>query len=114
MCFGGEAGDADGAGGERDGECVCGSAGVGGSTGLRYFPYGEERGGTTAQERDKFGTYFRDGVTNLDYAQQRYYSSTAGRFLSADPLRTACASSDRAVPISTPSSCPRRCGVARL
>ncbi|MCW5983382.1 MAG: RHS repeat-associated core domain-containing protein, partial [Bryobacteraceae bacterium] len=56
-----------------------------GATGLRYFPYGEERGGTTAQERDKFATYFRDGVTNLDYAQQRYYSSTAGRFLTADP-----------------------------
>ncbi|MBI1897281.1 MAG: RHS repeat-associated core domain-containing protein, partial [Acidobacteria bacterium] len=46
--------------------------------------YGEEPT-VTAQDRDKFATYYRDGVTNLDYADQRYYSSQYGRFLTPDP-----------------------------
>jgi RHS repeat-associated protein len=50
-----------------------------------YYPYGEEKEPGTKQERQKFGTYFRDEVTRLDYAEQRYYSTTMGRFLSADP-----------------------------
>jgi RHS repeat-associated protein len=50
---------------------------------LRYFPWGEEQS-TTTQNRDKFGTYYRDS-TGLDYAQNRYYSSQHGRFLTADP-----------------------------
>ena len=50
-----------------------GSVAKRGATAMRFYPYGEEKGGTTTQERDKFGTYFRDSVTNLDYAQQRYY-----------------------------------------
>jgi RHS repeat-associated protein len=32
----------------------------------------------------RFGGYERD-ATGLDYAQQRYYSSTLGRFISPDP-----------------------------
>ncbi len=55
-----------------------------GGTSIRYFPYGEEQT-STANEKNKFGTYFRDGTTGLDYADQRYYGSAAGRFLSADP-----------------------------
>ena len=39
----------------------------------RYFPYGEEET-TTQQDRDKFATYYRDGTTGLDYAQNRYYA----------------------------------------
>jgi len=50
---------------------------------LRYFPWGEERS-TTTQNRDKFATYFRDS-TGLDYALNRYYSSSHGRFLTPDP-----------------------------
>jgi RHS repeat-associated protein len=50
---------------------------------LRYFPWGEERN-TTTQRRDKFATYYRDG-TGLDYAQNRYYDSTLGRFRTPDP-----------------------------
>jgi len=50
---------------------------------LRYFPWGEERL-TSTQNRDKFGTYFRDS-TGLDYALNRYYSSSHGRFLTPDP-----------------------------
>src|SRR5258706_11097921 len=49
-----------------------------------YYPYGEEYP-TTAQDRDKFATYYRDGTSLLDYARNRYYSSTLGRFTSADP-----------------------------
>jgi RHS repeat-associated protein len=52
----------------------------------RYFPYGEEETTTpTPQDRDKFGTYYRDGTTGLDYAQNRYYASTLGRFITPDP-----------------------------
>jgi RHS repeat-associated protein len=50
---------------------------------LRYFPWGEEQV-TTTQNREKFGTYFRD-QGGLDYADQRYYSSQHGRFLTPDP-----------------------------
>jgi RHS repeat-associated protein len=52
--------------------------------GTQYFPYGAEATGT-ASDRDKFATYYRDTATGLDYADQRYYSSTIGRFLSPDP-----------------------------
>jgi RHS repeat-associated protein len=54
-----------------------------------YYPYGEERT-TTPDGRDKFGTYFRDGV-GQDYADQRYYNAGMGRFWSPDPggIRTA-------------------------
>ena len=48
-----------------------------------YFPYGEERT-STVDGRDKFATYFRDGV-GQDYADQRYYNAGMGRFWTADP-----------------------------
>lgn len=48
-----------------------------------YYPFGEEYT-TTAQGIYKFGSYYRDG-TGLDYAQNRYYSSIMGRFLTPDP-----------------------------
>src|ERR1017187_9957814 len=53
---------------------------------MSYFPYGEERT-TTADGREKFGTYFRDPAANggLDYADQRYYATATGRFLTPDP-----------------------------
>jgi RHS repeat-associated protein len=58
-----------------------------------YYPYGEERT-STANGLDKFGTYFRDAV-GQDYADQRYYGSGTGRFLTADPggMATADATS---------------------
>jgi RHS repeat-associated protein len=49
---------------------------------MNYFPYGEERT-ATADGREKFGTYFRD-AGGVDYADQRYYASGNGRFLTAD------------------------------
>jgi RHS repeat-associated protein len=42
----------------------------------------------TANGQDKFATYYRD-LNGMDYADQRYYSSQAGRFLSPDPYRSS-------------------------
>ena len=50
-----------------------------------YYPYGEEKT-STADGRDKFGTYFRDAL-GQDYADQRYYAPGTGRFFTADPSR---------------------------
>ena len=52
----------------------------------RHFPYGEEEQ-TTQQDRDKFATYYRDNTTGLDYAQNRYYANTLGRFVTPDPYQ---------------------------
>jgi RHS repeat-associated protein len=51
---------------------------------MRYYPYGQERT-TTTNDREKFGTYFRDTSTGWDYADQRYYDSMNGRFRTPDP-----------------------------
>jgi RHS repeat-associated protein len=59
-----------------------------------YFPYGEERTPSIG-DRNKFGTYHRD-QTGLDYADQRYYNSTIGRFLSADPYEASGGTSEPA------------------
>jgi RHS repeat-associated protein len=58
------------------------------STTARYFPYGDEPS-TTQQDRPKFATYYRDATTALDYAKQRYYASTLGRFTSPDPYQAS-------------------------
>ena len=52
--------------------------------GARFYPYGEEIGTATANDRTKFATYTRDGVTGLDYADQRFYASGYGRFATPD------------------------------
>ena len=60
-------------------------------TGSAYFPYGEEKGSPpTPTGIERFGTYYRDFV-GQDYADQRYYNSIGGRFLTPDPggIRTA-------------------------
>jgi RHS repeat-associated protein len=56
---------------------------------LRYYPYGQEVGTATANDRVKFGTYTRDSGSGLDYAMNRYYMSTWGRFTTADPYRAS-------------------------
>jgi RHS repeat-associated protein len=50
---------------------------------MSYYPYGEERT-STADNREKFGTYMRDS-SGQDYADQRYYNVGTGRFGTADP-----------------------------
>ena len=53
------------------------------AAGRRYHPFGEEVA-PSANEAWKFGTYWREG-NGLDYADQRWYASGVGRFLTADP-----------------------------
>jgi RHS repeat-associated protein len=50
----------------------------------KHFPYGETDGTPPSDTKDYFATYRRDG-TGLDYAWNRYYSPTMGRFTTADP-----------------------------
>jgi len=49
-----------------------------------YYPFGEERT-TTGQDRTKFATYYRDSKMGFDYAINRYYNSSWGRFTTPDP-----------------------------
>jgi len=51
--------------------------------GARFYPYGEEIT-STASDRTKFGTYNRDSYTGFDYADQRFYASSYGRFHTPD------------------------------
>ncbi len=54
-----------------------------GDTGISPPPYGDGLG---------FTGYYRDGsTTGLDYAQQRYYAPSIGRFTSADPYNASAA-----------------------
>ena len=55
---------------------------------IQTFPYGDTLS-TVEPDKESFATYTRDGVDGLDYAQNRYYSSTWGRFLSADPYQAS-------------------------
>jgi RHS repeat-associated protein len=54
-----------------------------GSSG-KYYPYGEARG-LVPQDAVGFATYTNDSATGLEYADQRYYASNFGRFMSPDP-----------------------------
>jgi RHS repeat-associated protein len=61
---------------------------------MKYYPHGEEQGAGTANDRDKYGTYYRDQTTGLDYAQNRYYASSMGRFLTPDPYVASAGPAD--------------------
>jgi RHS repeat-associated protein len=50
-----------------------------------YYPWGEAKGTTNPQDTWSFATYWRDSVTGLDYANNRYYSNIGGRFMTPDP-----------------------------
>jgi RHS repeat-associated protein len=63
------------------------------ANGARYYPYGEEIG-STANNHVKFATYTRDGFTGLDYADQRFYALTYGRFNTPDPYQASGGPSD--------------------
>jgi RHS repeat-associated protein len=52
-----------------------------------YFPWGEDKGTTNPQNTWGFGTYWQDSATGLDYANQRYYNSAYGRFMTVDSGR---------------------------
>ena len=63
-----------------------------GSSG-KYYPFGEARG-TVPQDAVGFATYTNDSATGLEYADQRYYASNFGRFMSPDPYRAGGGPSD--------------------
>jgi RHS repeat-associated protein len=50
----------------------------------QFLPFGDEIT-STSNDRTKFATYTRDSYTGLDYADQRFYASTYGRFMTPDP-----------------------------
>jgi RHS repeat-associated protein len=64
-----------------------------GSSG-QYYPYGEGKGGNNPADTWSFATYWRDSATELDYADQRYYSNQVGRFMTPDPFKARGAASD--------------------
>jgi RHS repeat-associated protein len=57
-----------------------------------YYPWGENRGSTNPQDTWSFGTYWTDSVTGLDYANNRYYFNSLGRFMTPDPAGAGAAS----------------------
>ena len=61
-------------------------AGTNRASGARFHPYGYEIS-ATSNDRVKFATYTRDSYTGLDYADQRFYASSYGRFHTPDPSR---------------------------
>ena len=52
-----------------------------------YYPWGEDKGSTNPQNTWSYATYWRDSGTNLDYANNRYYSNAYGRFMTPDPYK---------------------------
>ena len=58
---------------------------LGSTQAIEFYPYGEQMGTNAATEGAQFATYYRDGLSGLDYAQNRYYASSLGRFTSPDP-----------------------------
>jgi RHS repeat-associated protein len=59
-----------------------------------FYPYGEDRGTVEPNDELKFATYTRDAATGLDYADQRYYASNFGRFMSPDRYRASAGPRD--------------------
>jgi len=55
-----------------------------------YYPYGEDYPNwAPVTDADNFATYYRDVNTGYDYAKNRYYSNTTGRFLTPDPTNAS-------------------------
>ena len=55
-----------------------------GAQAASYLPFGEKVAGAD-DKKSQFDGYEEDVTTGLKYAEQRYYSSTLGRFMSPDP-----------------------------
>ena len=50
-----------------------------------FYPWGETRGSMNPQDNWSYATYWRDSISGLDYANNRYYSNAFGRFTTPDP-----------------------------
>ena len=59
-----------------------------------YYPYGDDKSPYNPPDSFNFATYWKDSNTNLHYADQRYYSSQFGRFITPDPYRASGAPDD--------------------
>jgi RHS repeat-associated protein len=59
-----------------------------------FYPYGEDKGTAAPNDQTKFATYTRDSATGLDYAMNRYFSNTWGRFTTTDPTFASAEPSD--------------------
>jgi len=63
--------------------------GLGSGGANAYYPYGEDYPNwAPVTDSDNFATYYRDVTTGYDYAKNRYYSPSLGRFLTPDPYRS--------------------------
>ena len=51
---------------------------------VSYYPWGEAKGTSNPQDTWNFATYWQDSTTGLDYANNRYYASIGGRFMTPD------------------------------
>ena len=59
-----------------------------------YYPWGEAKGGSNPQDTWNFATYWQDSVSGLNYANNRYYSNSYGRFMTPDPYTNSGRLSD--------------------
>jgi len=50
----------------------------------KFYPYGQDEGTPAPNDEVKYATYTRDSATGLDYAMNRYYSNSLGRFMTPD------------------------------
>jgi RHS repeat-associated protein len=72
-----------------------GSARIFGTQNASYFPYGEDKVSNVGNvDGWGFGTYWKDSLSGLSYAMNRYYSSNLGRFTSPDPYAASGGVSD--------------------
>ena len=55
----------------------------------QFYPFGEGITATTGTNTVMFAGYLRDSYTGVDYANQRFYASTYGRFLTADRVTSS-------------------------
>jgi RHS repeat-associated protein len=61
----------------------------------KYYPYGEDKSSSNPTgDTWKFATYWRDSYSGLDYADQRNYNNSLGRFMTPDPYRAAGVADD--------------------
>ena len=63
-----------------------------------YAPFGEQYNeavsGTVFPGNTNFATYFHEETTGLNYASQRFYNATYGRFMNADPYKASAGPED--------------------
>ena len=64
---------------------------VRGNASAANHPYGENYSGSNT---DGFATYYQDSSTGLNYADQRYYAATYGRFNTPDRYKASGGPSD--------------------